>query len=228
MHEQVDKKALWPQLRALFVAGHLMAVVLGALPAPEGGMQRSAWQDATVQEELSTWAERLRSLGMDLDDAAFQEGLWQVAVRFMQGREAVLAPFQPYYRLAGTHQSWRMFVAPHTHPARLHIDLREGDGWRGLYLERDPELVWMGRVLDQDRTRSLLFRYAWPSYGKAWRELCDWLGRKAARDFPQAEQLRLRFWKQRTPSAAEVRAGREPEGRFVRERIVDLPALRGR
>jgi len=219
-------RGAWPHIRAALVLAHVLAIGLCALPAPEGGMQRASWQDPTVQDELAAWDARLVHLGLHLDPAELEDRLWVLARGYTHVRNRVLAPLQPYYRILGTNQSWRMFVAPHRYPARLHISVEEGGSWREVYVARDPQLDWLGPQLDHDRFRSALFRYAWPSYGKAWSELCEWISRQAARDFPQARRVRLRFWKARTPSPQKARQGIEPPGRWVRARTLDLEPLR--
>lgn len=216
----------WPHVRAALVAAHVLAVGVAALPAPEGGMNRAAWADPTVQAELDAWAGRLRSLGLPVERAALEDHLWVVGRTWTQARAALLRPLRPYYRGAGTNQSWRMFVAPHRFPARLVLSVREDGAWRDVYVERDPQRRWMGRQLDHDRFRSAIFRYSWPGYGRAWAELGQWLALRAARDFPRASHLRLRFARQRSPSPAEVRAGVEPPVRFLRAQEVELAPLR--
>lgn len=219
-------RAAWRQLRALLVLVHVVAVGLAALPAPEGGMNRAAWKDPTVQDELNTWAARLRAAGLDLGDEEFQAVLWNLGTRTIAARKLVLRPLQPYYRFLGTHQSWRMFVAPHRYPARLHIDVEEGGAWRPVYVARSPEYRWRARQLDDDRMRAAIFRYAWPAYARAWRSFSAWVATRAAADFPEARRVRLRYDKRRTPSPAEVEAGVEPPGRWIRTRIIDLEPLR--
>ena len=211
----------WPHIRAALVAVHVLAVVLMAFPAPSGGMRRSAWKDPTVQAELHTWADRL---GQDRE--AFEDRLWGVAVGFMDARKTVLKPFQPYYRYVGTTQSWRMFVAPHRFPGRLHIDVREDGAWRTVYVARDPELDWLGHKIDHDRMRSAIFRFAWKHYRKWFRDFADWLAVEAARDFPEAELVRLRYYKYRTLSPDEAAAGMEPEGDWLRGEVRQLEPLR--
>ena len=49
----------WPHIRALLISVHVLAVILGALPAPSGGMKRGAWRDPTVQDEFAAWRGRL-------------------------------------------------------------------------------------------------------------------------------------------------------------------------
>ncbi len=204
----------WAHIRAVLVAFHVLAVVLMALPAPSGGMRRSAWKDPTVQAELTAWADRLGQ-----DHQVFEDRLWEVATAFMDLRHAVLAPFQPYYRYAGTTQSWRMFVAPHRYPARLHIDIDRGEGWEPVYVARHPEHDWLGHHLDHDRMRSAVFRYAWKHYRRMFRLFSDWLAIEAARDFPEASRIRVRYFKYKTLSPAEALAGAEPEGHWLEGEI---------
>ncbi len=216
----------WRQLRAVLVLVHVAAILLAAIPAPEGGMNRAAWKDPTVQDELNAWAARLRSAGMELGDEEFQAALWSVGTRYTAVRSFVLRPLRPYYRYLGTNQSWRMFVAPHRYPARLHIDVEEDGAWRPVYVARSPEYRWRARQLDDDRVRAALFRYAWPAYARSWRAFAAWVAARAAADFPGAQRVRLRYDKRRTPSPAEALAGEQPPGRWVRTRIIELAPLR--
>ena len=41
--------------RAVFVAYHIVAITLQALPAPAGGMSRTAWKEPTVQGEIASF-----------------------------------------------------------------------------------------------------------------------------------------------------------------------------
>ncbi len=211
----------WRHVRGGLVAAHIAAVVLGALPAPEGGMNRKMWKEPTVQGELGAWADRL---GMAPD--AFEDGLWTLAVGVMRGRRVALTPFQPYYRWAGTTQSWRMFVAPHKFPSRLHVDVREGGEWRSVYVQATPGEGWLEPVLEADRFRSVLFRYAWPSFGRPYDQLVDWLAACAADDFPDADQIRVRWARSRTLPPEAVRAGAVPSVQFHKARVVELAPLR--
>lgn len=216
-------RGAWPQARAFLVALHLVAITLMALPAPGGGMQRSAWADPTVQAEFDAWHARLVAAGAPVGTrAAFEDDLFEFAKAFMDKRNASLEPFVPYYRYFGTYQSWRMFVAPHTHPARMHVEIRVDEAWQPVYVERSGEHQWLGWKLDQDRFRSAVFRYSWKPYRKQYRQFVDWLAVQARRDFPDATQLRVRFYKVRSPSPEQVRTGTQPEGRFEMAEVRDL------
>lgn len=207
-------------VRAALIALHLFAITLMAIPAPDGGMNRSAWADPTVQGEFQAWSGRLNALGIDVDPPALEAWAWEFAQRWVSGREAVLAPFMPYYRHCGTWQSWRMFVAPHRYPTRLHIDVQEGGAWRPVYASRSTEHRWRAHQLDHDRTHAAVFRFGWRHFRRHYQQFGQWIASRAAEDFPDAERVRIRFWKFRTASPEEVRERREPEGRW--ESAIDL------
>ena len=217
---------LWPHLRAAFVVFHVAVVVAMSVPAPEGGMNRSAWEDATVQAELKAWAARLRALGMSADDATFQDRLWDFASAFMGVRRAVFEPLGFYTERLGVRQSWRMFVAPQRVPARLHVEIEEGGEWLIVFREIDPEADWMAPVLAHDRMRSLLFRFSWKSYRKAYGHLADFLARRAAVDFPEATRARIYWERYRTLSPEATAAGVVPTGKVEGLREYKLGDLR--
>lgn len=202
--------------RAVLVVLHLTAITLMALPAPGGGMSRAAWKDPTVQDEFAAWTARLNAVGVPWSSEELQDHAWDFAERFMAVRGAVLRPFGPYYKYCGTNQSWRMFVGPHRYPTKLWVSVERGGVWEPVYIERDPTRAWHGRQLDHDRFRSVIFRNGWPQYAKTNSQFADWLAKDAKVDFPDATRMRVAYWKQRTPTPAEARAGIEPEGKFER------------
>jgi len=213
-----------PHLRAAFVLFHLLAVVLMAIPAPAGGMKKSAWKDPTVQSEFAAWTDRFNALGAGITQEEFEAELWDFASGFMKVRKGVLKPFQPYYHYAGTWQTWRMFIAPHRYPARLHIDVMEhpkgGErAWRTVYVARSTEHDWLKTELDQERMRSAMFRYGWASYKGTWTQFADWAADRAREDFPDGKTIRLRMWKQRTRTPEEVREDVEPPGKWVNTQL---------
>jgi hypothetical protein len=219
-------KRFWPHLRALLILVHLFAISVLAMPAPGSGLNRSAWSDPTVTAEFDAWRERLASWGVDYTADEFEEQLWTVAETYQGGVNVVVKPFRPYYRYCGTQQSWRMFVAPHRNPAILHFEIHEEGEWRPLYVEGSTEYTWNGELLDHDRARSAMFRYAWSSYRRDWRRFSSWFAQQAANEFPEATQLRAYYWKYRTLSPADTRAGVAFEGAQVGRRVIELEDLR--
>jgi hypothetical protein len=116
-----------------------------------------------------------------------------------------------------------MFVAPHRYPARLHIEIkRPQQDWETISVFQHPLYTWKAELLEHDRFRSALFRYGWRSYGGARKLFNEWLARQAAMDFPEATQIRTRWYKYKTPSPEEVLAGEEPEGRYILSNRLDL------
>jgi len=207
----------WAHVRAALLALHVFAICAMAFPAPEGGMNRSAWKDPTVQGEFQAWTGRLNGVGLDVTSEQLEAFAWTFAEGWAQGREVVLAPFMPYYRLCGTWQSWRMFVAPHRFPSRLQIDVREAGVWRPVFVERSAEYAWRARQFEHDRMRSAIFRFGWKHYRRSYQRFGGWVAERAAEDFPRADSVRLRFWRYRTASPEEVRSNTEPIGRWELE-----------
>jgi len=208
------------------VAVHIIAITLMALPAPGGGMNRANWKNQTVQMELKEWTERLNRWGVALTTTQLEDKLWTLSSSGMRIRRSLLKPFRPYYRNCGTGQSWRMFVAPHRHPARLSIDLFEEESWRTIYTPHDPQHAWLAGVIEFDRFRSLVFRYGWGEtdrhYRRDYDQFTHWLARRARQDFPEATKLRVRFYKYRTRSPQELRADTPEKGKFILVRTLPL------
>lgn len=209
-------------LTAAFLAFHLVAVTLCALPAPDAALNRAAWSDPTVQEELAGWQARLGFR----DPKRFQDGLYALAARAVSVRNALVAPFARYYDHLGTFQSWQMFVAPHRHPARLRIDVEERGRWRTVFRESDPAARWLARELDDTRFRSVIFRLAWPGYRDDRERFADLLARRAARDFPGAGRLRMVFSRAESPTPEQARRGEEPPSVDDAPIVRELGALR--
>jgi hypothetical protein len=212
----VTVRAWWPTVRAAFVAFHLVAITISALPTAEGGMNRAQWRDPTVQGEFAAWATRLH-----MEKSEFEEGIWRFAVGWQSIYTVLMKPVRPYESLAGTGQNWKMFVAPHTYPTALEISVASKAGdWAVLYSERDRTAAWRKGTLGVERLRSATFRWGWPSYASAWSNACLALSRLALADFPDADQVRCRFWKAKSPSPQEAAAGVDPPGRWVNIRQV--------
>lgn len=212
----------WPHIRAALVSLHLVAIVLIAIPAPVGGMSRGSWKEPTVQAELATWARILH-----VPPPALEDRLFSLATTYMDARSTVLRPVRPYIEATGADQPWRMFVAPHRYPARYQVQARgpgpfstAEEGWQTLFEERSRAARWRASFFAQERVRSVLFRYSWPEYSGDARRTCEWLAKQIRAENPELLETRCRFWKARSPSAAEVREGRIPEGAWVQVKTV--------
>lgn len=216
-----------PHVRAALIGLHIFAIVLMAVPSPSGGLSRRAWKNPTVQGEFAAWTARFNAVGVDITQAELEERLWTLAHTYADAHGALLAPFMPYYRYCGTWQSWRMFIAPHRFPSRLHIEI-EGPGgrWRTLYVARSDRFTWHRDQFDNDRMRAAIFRYGWRDYRGYYAQFGQWVAREAAADFPRAKRVQLRFWRYETASPEQVRTRNEPVGNFTSSLVYSLSEFR--
>lgn len=199
----------WPAIRAVLVAYHVLGLVVVSFPSPPSGMQRSAWQNPTVQNEFTLWAERLSSMGWKMTTAELESNLWALSTRYVAGREKVTKPWEAYVTYSGARQSWRMFVAPQRYPVRIEISVREGAGaWRKVYESRSQEHQWLSHLLEKYRLRRVVFATAWDKDARHFKMFCDWIAKQAARDFPGATEVQIRELRYRTPTPEEALAGR--------------------
>ena len=193
---------LWKHARAVLVLGHVLTMVLIAIPAPVGGTDRAMWKNPTAQMEFATYANFLR-----MPPAEFEEKLYQLAMFWMGIRDVYLRPVWPYMRVTGTDQPWRMFVGPDRFPPRFQLQFRTAAAdFATLYEERSAVFTWHEDYFRQERVRSHTYRYAWPGYWQAEVQNCNYLARLVFEEKPDATVVRCRFWKQKTPSAEQVLA----------------------
>lgn len=206
----------WPHARAALVVAHLVAIALAALPTPSGGMNRAAWSAPTVQAEFRTWSSLV-----GMEPKAFEERLWRAGTAWSSAHEAVTSPLQPYLRATGTLQPWRMFVGPERYPGRFEVSIRAGDAWRTLYEAKSDEHRWREEFFEHERLRNGLGRFAWPHMRWALRRLCTWTAREAFAEHADADVVRCRYRRSRSPGPKEVSSGVELEGRW--DPVVEVP-----
>ena len=126
---------------AVFVLYHIAGVIIGAAPSLDGVMRISLWNNPTVQDEFATWSRRLQAWGWGVDSEQLRDHAWRVGKSWSSARRAALSPFRGYQRLTGTHQSWRMFAAPHRHPTRWRIEIRYANAAPSRTVRPSGEMV---------------------------------------------------------------------------------------
>lgn len=215
-------RAVARHLLGAFVLFHLVAISLGATPSVRAGLHRAAWKDPVVQAEFGQWVARLDRLGVALSAREFEDHLWRVAVVWTRAREAVVVPLYPYLDAVGARQPWRLFTAPHRYPSRLEIAVETGGVTEDVYVARSSEHTWMRARFDDVRMRKAIYLFGWPGRQKTYDSFCRWVARQAARDFPDADRVRVRFWRYKTPSPAASVAGDPVVGKYRLERVLDL------
>lgn len=188
---------------------HVVAILLMATPDPGPGLNRSAWKNPTVQDEIAQWAERLTGFGVEVTPAELETWAWDRAVELNRARDRLVRPLRPYHEYAGVRQPWNMFVAPHRNPAELGVDVLVDDVWRPLYRTRSDTHAYRRGFFDHDRIRAMLFRYGWPSFRSSYQDFARWLAKQIAIDVPEATKVRVFFTRYRTLSPEEVKTGAE-------------------
>lgn len=220
-------RIVWPHVVALYVLFHVAGTIISSAPSVDGVMKRSYWKDPTVQGEFTAWSQRLQGWGVDIDAAELEARAWRMAESWSRVHSIAKSPFRLYQRYTGTRQSWRMFVAPHRYPTRLHVDMRTvGGEWTPLYVRGSDVFTWRGHQLDHIRMRSLLFQYFWNRSPRDYDQFVHWLAERAAEDHPNAAEIRVRTYKFQTLSPDEVRSGRQPSGSFTRSTTLSAEGLR--
>lgn len=220
-------RAKWPQIRGVLVALHVLAVFMLAFPAPAGVMQRSAWRDPSVQAEFRIWTDRANALGIGVSQQEFEDFIYDLAIGFMDVRNAAIAPARPYGDYLGVRQDWRMFSAPHRFPTRLHIEIEENGAWRTLYVERSDEFTWRRAFFEHHRVRRLLFLHGWSQFRRRYEGFARYIAGEAAVEFPDATRVRLSHFKYRSPTAKEAGEGKwDIDGKFINRRVIDLDRVR--
>ena len=215
---------MWPHLRTGLITLHLIAIVLKALPAPEGGMAKKDWAHPTVQAEIRHWSDNLSSVGITTTPEDLEAALWKAATGFTKVRNTTLRPFRPYYRYVGADQNWRLFVAPHMFPSKLEIDVLQGNDWQPVY-RKHSDFDWMSQLLDHGRFRPSIFRYSWGRYKRHFNRFALYMTDKATADFPEATQIRLRWWRYPLPSHSEVLDKQEILGKYHTELMYPLTSI---
>ena len=216
----------WPQLRAILISLHLIAIILKAIPSPEGGMNRTDWKNPTVQAEFKEFTHKFNAIGIDISQAELEEELWILAKRYMNIRRKAVKPFRKYYRYAGADQNWQLFVAPHMYPSRLNIEILIDNEWQTIYQPFNSETRWQAHLIENSRFRPSIFRYSWHRYKKHYHTFAKYLATQAVTDFPKASRLRTRWWNARSPSPEQVLNNTQPKGKWQSYLLFDLDEIR--
>ncbi|MBL8949255.1 MAG: hypothetical protein JNK82_00665 [Myxococcaceae bacterium] len=207
-------KSLWAHVRAALVLFHLTMIFVIAFPAPIGGMDRSNWKVASVQQDFAAWATLLHVSAASLEDA-----IYDLAVLYMRGRDAVASPFGPYLRFSGCDQPWRMFVAPVRNIAKLQVQLHVRgagpDTWETLFEEASAEHQWHKLMFEQERLRSQMARWWWPAFRGVFNESCAYFARLAFAERVDADQVRCRYSLAPSLTPEQARAGVVPQVQYT-------------
>ncbi len=213
--------------RGILILIHLIAISIAALPAPIR-TERALWAEPTMQFELAQLSERLGRWGIEVPASELEDRLWSVSERYAELNERARAPFGPYYTLAGTGQAWAMFAGADHFPCTVAIDVRVHGAWMPVYETGSPAHRWNKTMFEHLAFRYMFFLYDLPGFQDRNDGLLELIARDAARDFPSAEAVRLRYVERPIPSPKQVRDGSLPPPTerlvYTRELTHDVPS----
>jgi len=212
------------QLLALFVAFHVLSVLVLSLPASARLGERAVWQSRENQLQFARWARLSSQLGFARSGPELEEQLWTLTQSYLRARSVFIAPFELYASYTGIAQGWRMFSNPQSHPAYVHVELARGAGFEPIYVSRSSQFTWHREQFDHHRLRKLFGRVARSTEELLWEQFGEWAARQAARDFPDASELRI--WQERraTPEPGSSAASEPAVPEEIR--IYDLRQFR--
>ena len=203
-------------IRAIFILLHLFAINIVAFPTPRGNLGAKHVQKPDVQESIKLWHKLLlyeTFTGRDKDE--FSKDIVAVGHWLVDGQKALTEPFLPYYKYAGTRQSWQMFGYVQHSSGHLHIEIQENDQWRPLYVDLDSDHQWQGALINQERSRAMRSLFAQKQYFERYKRFSEWLSIKAFEAYPQAQAVKVFYEMQSVPKANILRAtGRKKGDRF--------------
>ena len=203
-------------IRAILILLHLFAINIVAFPTPRGNLGDKHVQKPDVQESIKLWHSLLfyeSFTGRNKDE--FARDLVSVGHRLVKTQKAVTKPFIPYYKYAGTRQSWQMFGYVQHSSGHLHIELKENGEWRALYVDLDSNHQWNSHLLNQERTRAMRSLFAQKRFHTRYKRFAAWLSKEAFTEFPEAQAFRT-FYQQQTVPKPKVlqKSGRKLGTRF--------------
>lgn len=220
------------QVRAVLVTLHLLAVFLMSAPAPAGMTQQSL-QDPHLQTNFQDWSNTAQQVGVDLSPEEMTELAWTWGSRVLDVRRKILAPFQPYYKYAGTRQSWQMFGYLNRKPGRLEVatcdkpvrkkcnsdECCQANDWEWRFIMGSDEANWMRPKMEQERMRAIVSSFAWKKRVRHYDALGRWLTQEAAVEFPEAQSLRIRMGTLMIPTPEKLQQlGEVPVGQWYWDR----------
>ena len=184
--------ARWPQIRALLIGLHVVAVLLLCLPHGKRLTKRQAWKQPDRQASVARWSERLQHLGIERSPEQLEQNLWEAQVAYYTFQQTVLRPVIPYMQHLGVRQGWGMFTQPRRFTGEVHIDFRIAGAWLPLYRPHSA-YAWRSQQFTHSRFCKLFFRISRDFPRSNARPFLRWIARQVAVEFPAADAVRLRL-----------------------------------
>ncbi len=199
-HEKTRRARRWRGVRAGLISACLLASALLLLPGGERIGNRRVWKTELNQSQFAEWSRALGGFGVELSPREFEELLWSGVQRYLALQRPIVSALMPITTQLGTHQSWRMFSNPQTHPARLQIDVDRGQGYEPVYVSRSEEYAWRKRQFDHNRLRKMIGRLVRKGRRKTYVTFGRWVTEDFAKQYPDTQRVRVRLFRWKTPA----------------------------
>jgi hypothetical protein len=181
------------QLRAAAITLVLLVECTAALPRNPFDQERLARPEG---QRLIGWIESgMRSFGRAADRQSIAAALITATSSAVSVRNALLAPFGPFFHYTSTHQQWGLFIAPKRESFRLHVDARGAHGpWIAMY--RAPGGVDADRLapaLRYRRVRGIYHPRLRAGARAEYPGFVNWLAGRVFAAHPDYEAVRVRM-----------------------------------
>lgn len=222
-----NQRPLRERLRTFALIGYVAVCLVFVLPGGARLGSRAVWDSPHNHDQFAKWANTLSGLGIDTSAEALQQSLWKLTKRYLKTHSALMRPIAWIPMQLGFGQSWRMFSNPQTTPSRLWIEADSGNGFSPLYVSRSREHTWHRQFFEHHRVRKLFGRIGRGGRDEAYVALARWTARRAFRELPAAQRVRVRMytWATAGPGPAP-NVPNEPEfgrsrGKFRHEQVFE-------
>ncbi len=201
-------------MRAAIIGLSLLGAFFLLLPGGERIGNRNVWKTELNQSQFAEWSQALRRFGVTLSPAQFEELLWRGVSRYMNLQRPVIKALYPVAVNLGTHQSWRMFSNPQTHPARLRIDVDTGRGYEQVYASRSEEYTWRKQQFDHNRMRKFVGRLVRKGRRDTYVRFGRWVTEDYAQEHPDTQRVKLRLFRWQTPAPGHEKKAYDADGKL--------------
>ena len=192
--------------RAILILIHIFAINIIAFPTPRGALSKKHVAKPDIQESIALWHRILiveTLFGHNKEQ--FAKDIVKIGRWLVDTQAALTAPFAPYYKYAGTRQSWQMFGYVSHSSGQLHIEVFQNEEWTPLYIDLQKDCQWRGGQLNQERVRAMRSLFAQKKMPKKYRRFVNWTSKKAFQDFPDAKKFKVYYKKRAIPKPKEFR-----------------------
>jgi len=197
--------------------------VTAAMPLP-GPIKKSALDDPAVIEEFNKWIGILGTFGYHTTKQELAEDVLLLSNGSRAVRKQLMRPFRPFFAFTKTHQGWGLFAYPDSHPFTMEIAARASsqEKWETLYRSQDSEHQWSGGLLHFRRVRGMYNPSAKKTPGP-YNRVVTLLANRIFDEFPQHNQVRVRFLRARTWIPGEPVDNSPPKQKYMRMRTRRAP-----